>query len=62
MARWIVTGGLGFIGFGYVRQKQVEAALTRGEYAPLDDRVAMVFAACGILLGLATIVLVVAGS
>lgn len=54
--------GLGFIGYGYLRQKQVEAALARGDYAPLDDRVALVFAACGVLLGLATVILVVAGS
>ena len=53
--------GLGFIWFGYVRQKQVDAALARGEYTPLDDRIALVFAACGILLGVATLVLVVAG-
>jgi putative membrane protein len=54
--------GLGFIGYGYIRQKQVDAAIARGEYAPLDDRAALVFAACGVVLGLATIVLVVVGA
>ena len=54
--------GVGFIGYGYVRQKQVDAALARGDYAPLDDRAAILFAACGVLLGLATIILVVAGT
>jgi putative membrane protein len=54
--------GLGFIGYGYVRQKQVDEALARGDYAPFDDRAALIFAACGVLLGLATIVLVVAGA
>lgn len=54
--------GLGFIGYGYVRQKQVDDALARGEYAPLDERAAIVFAAAGLLLGLATIVLVIAGT
>ena len=54
--------GLGFIAYGYVRQKQVDAALARGDYAPFDDRVALVFAACGVLLGVATIVLVVVGT
>jgi putative membrane protein len=54
--------GLGFIGYGYFRQKQVEAALARGEYAPFDDRAALVFAACGLVLGLATIILVLAGA
>jgi putative membrane protein len=53
--------GLGFIGYGYLRQKQVDEALARGDYAPLDDRAALVFAACGIVLGTATLILVVAG-
>ena len=54
--------GLAFIAYGYVRQRQVDAALARGDYAPLDDRAAVVFAACGVALGLATIVLVVVGA
>ena len=54
--------GVGFIGYGYVRQRQVEAALARGDYAPMDDRAAIVFAAAGLLLGLATIALVIAGT
>ena len=54
--------GVGFIGYGYVRQRQVEAALARGDYAPFDDRAAIVFAAAGLLLGLATITLVIAGT
>jgi putative membrane protein len=53
--------GLGFIGYGYVRQKQVDEALARGDYAPLADRAAFVFAAAGIVLGLATLILVLAG-
>jgi putative membrane protein len=54
--------GLGFISYGYVRQRQIEAALARGDYAPFDDRAALVFAACGVLLGLATVILVIVGS
>jgi inner membrane protein YidH len=54
--------GLAFIAYGYVRQKQVDEALARGDYAPLDDRAAIIFAAAGLLLGLATIVLVIAGA
>jgi len=54
--------GVAFIAYGYLRQKQVEEALARGDYAPLDDRAAIVFAAAGLLLGLATIVLVIAGT
>jgi putative membrane protein len=54
--------GLGFIAYGYVRQKQVDEALGRGDYAPFDDRAALVFAGCGVLLGLATIILVAVGT
>lgn len=54
--------GVAFIAYGYVRQKQVDEALARGDYAPLDDRAAIVFAAAGLVLGLATIVLVIAGA
>jgi putative membrane protein len=54
--------GLGFIAYGYVRQKQVDDALARGEYAPFDDRAALVFAGCGVLLGVATILLVAVGT
>ena len=49
--------GVAFIGYGYVRQKTVEAALARGDYLPLPNRAAFVFAGAGVLLGLATIVL-----
>jgi putative membrane protein len=49
--------GVGFIVYGYVRQKQVEEALVRAEYAPLNNRAAFVFASLGVLLGLATLVL-----
>ena len=54
--------GVAFIAYGYVRQKQVDEALARGDYAPLDDRAAIVFAVAGLILGLATIVLVIAGT
>jgi putative membrane protein len=54
--------GLGFIAYGYVRQKQVDEALSRGDYAPFDDRAALVFAGCGVLLGIATILLVAVGT
>ena len=51
--------GLAFIVYGYERQRRIEEALARGEYAPLDSRAGLGFAAVGALLGLATIVLVV---
>ena len=50
-----------FIGYAYVRQKQVEDALARGEYAALDTRIGLIFAVLGILLGIATIAVVLAG-
>ena len=52
--------GLLFIAYAYVRQKRVEESLARGDYAPFETRVALVFAALGLLLGVGTIVLIVA--
>jgi putative membrane protein len=52
--------GVVFIVQGYRRQKRVEDALSRGEYAPLETSAALVLAVLGALLGLATIVLIVA--
>ncbi len=51
--------GVGFIVYGYVRQKQVEEALVRADYAPLKNRAALAFASLGVLLGLATLVLLI---
>jgi putative membrane protein len=50
--------GLLFIGYAYVRQKQVEEALSRGEYAPLDPRTGLIFAALGAMLGIGTIAVI----
>jgi putative membrane protein len=50
--------GIASIAFAYVRQKQVEEAVDRGGYAPLDPRASLVFAAVGVLLGLGTILIV----
>jgi putative membrane protein len=50
--------GIAFIGYGYLRHKELEAALSRGEYAGFPDRAAVAFSAAGGLLGLATILLV----
>ena len=52
--------GILLIAYAYLRQKRVEEALARGEYAPFDTRAGLGFAALGILLGVATIVLVLA--
>ena len=51
--------GVLFIAYAYVRQKRVEEALARGDYAPFETKVGLLFAAFGVLLGLATIAVVV---
>jgi putative membrane protein len=51
--------GLAFIAFGYLRHRDVELALSRGEYTGLPNNAAIAFAGLGALLGLATILLVV---
>jgi putative membrane protein len=50
--------GLLFIAYAYVRQTRIEEALARGEYAPFAPRLALAFAALGVLLGLATIIVI----
>ena len=50
--------GLLFIAYAYVRQKRVEEALARGEYAPFETRVGLVFAALGVMLGIGTITVI----
>jgi len=52
--------GLVFIAYAYHRQKRVDEALERGEYAPFGTRAGLVFAALGIFLGLATIAVILA--
>jgi putative membrane protein len=54
--------GVIFIGYAYVRQKRVEDALTRGEYAPFEPRVALLFATLGVLLGVGTILAILVQS
>ena len=50
--------GIVFMAFGYVRHKEVDRALDRGEYAGLSARAAFLFAVAGGILGLATLLLV----
>jgi putative membrane protein len=54
--------GVLMIAYAYVRQKRVEEALERGEYAPLDSRASLLFAAIGVLLGLATVIVILVQS
>jgi putative membrane protein len=52
--------GLVFIAYAYVRQKRVEEALARGEYAPFETRAGLAFAALGVMLGIGTITVILA--
>jgi len=51
--------GVGFIVQGFMRQRQTEQALDRGEYKALGHWEAVVFAVAGALLGVGVLVLVV---
>jgi putative membrane protein len=50
--------GFGFILYGQRRQFEVERSLQRGEWAPLDGRVALGLTIAGALLGAATMAVV----
>jgi uncharacterized membrane protein YidH (DUF202 family) len=51
--------GVTSVGYGFIRQRQVEAAITRGDFAPPNEIVIAVLAATSMLLGVAVLVLVV---
>ena len=50
--------GIVFIGYGFRRLHAVEEALSRGEYAGPDDRLAAALAVLGVLVGVATVLVV----
>ena len=50
--------GIAFIAYAHHRQNAVEAAVRRGEWAPFEPRVAVVLTIVGIVLGAATIAVV----
>lgn len=54
--------GIALMAYAYVRQKRVEEAVARGGYAPFDPRASLVFAAVGVILGIGTIVVILAES
>jgi inner membrane protein YidH len=54
--------GVLMIGYAYVRQKRVEEALERGEYAPFEARAGLFFATIGVLLGLGTVIVIIVQS
>jgi putative membrane protein len=66
-SRWPYLGvGLGFgvlgivfIAYGAWRQREVEAAVRRGEFPGIDTRFAMAVTAVGIAIGVATLVVMV---
>jgi putative membrane protein len=53
--------GIGFIAVGFARLRIVERALARGEFPRLDERVELVLIVAGVVLGAATVALVVFG-
>ena len=54
--------GIAFIAYAYIRQKQVEDAVARGSYAAFNPSASLSFAAVGILLGLGTTIVILAGT
>jgi inner membrane protein YidH len=52
--------GLAFIGYGFLRHQQQEKALLEGRFVPFGRAAALGFAVAGILLGAATVVVVIA--
>jgi putative membrane protein len=54
--------GIAVLCVAFIRHRNVERALARGGYAPMDERVAFLIAGATVALALATVVLVLAGS
>jgi putative membrane protein len=48
-----------FIGYAFVRYRRVERAISRGEFAPLEENFITALAVVGVLLGLLMLVIVV---
>ncbi|HVN62888.1 MAG TPA: DUF202 domain-containing protein [Gaiellaceae bacterium] len=65
---WVILGvlyavlGIGFIGYGYLRQNAVDRAIERGEFERPDPRAVLVLAMFGCALGVLTVVLVIAAT
>ena len=51
--------GCSFILYGHLRREQVEQALARGEWAPFPASVALATTGAGLILGAATILVIV---
>jgi uncharacterized membrane protein YidH (DUF202 family) len=52
--------GIAFIGYALLRQQQQERALDQGRFVPFGRTAALVFAAAGVALGVATLIIVIA--
>jgi putative membrane protein len=50
--------GVTFVAYGFVRQRAVENALREGKFAPLDVRISLTLTVATMILGIATVVLV----
>jgi hypothetical protein len=50
--------GVIFVGLGFRRMRDVDAAIARGEYARPDERLMGFLAAAGVVLGIALIAIV----
>ena len=65
---WVILGtlyavlGIGFIAYGYQRQKAVDGAIERGQFERPDPRAVLVLALFGGALGVLTVVLVIAAT
>jgi len=53
--------GIAFMALGARRQREVHAAVERGEFADLDDRLTRALTGAGALLGVGVLVLVLVG-
>ncbi len=54
--------GIGCMGYAYVRHREIEEALARGEFIPPDRRAVAALAVAGVLLGLLVLTIVVAAA
>jgi putative membrane protein len=53
--------GLAFTGYAFRRHIEVERAVSRGDYAPPDDRFLAMATVAGLVLGIALLVVILAG-
>jgi len=51
--------GVVLVGYGLMRQRTVDAAISRGEFAPSDERIVLVLAVSAIILGVALTAIVI---